>query len=377
MITCKRYFNNQFRLEKPSEEAFRGLELVKHFWANSARTGLMLVFDRLGLSPGDAILLPAFSPHGIVLPAMRKRLKIVYYKLDDELKPDTSQISSLIETNANLRVIVMINYFGFQFDFSELIRLARSRNIFTIEDCAHTLVHDFGDNNVIAGRQGDVSLFSLPKLLPVPDGSLFIVNNTSLDFSDIVYRRSLACTVSSICNYLQLLNRTAEFKAKARFIQQLFGFFAFTFNALYYFFLCRMRSVSDMSPLSRRILQSLNIVKIIEARKTNVKLAYERVSFKNSPALKTTNPSSIVVGIPCIDNSGGIVQTKLRSAGIKILSYNKFWWFVPREEEKAFHNEKRIHDNNYVIPVNENITPEEMDHLVETVNRVWTDEHTL
>jgi dTDP-4-amino-4,6-dideoxygalactose transaminase len=374
VITYKRYFNKEFiKSNHYSDVIFPGLELINHFWANSARTGLLLVFDKLGITSEDTILIPAFAPHGIVLPAKKKKINISFYKLDKDLSPDIDFLNQQLVQSKNIKAIVLIHYFGFPKDFSSIIEIAHKQNIFVIEDCAHLIVYDFNNKKDKLGRMGDISLFSLTKFLPVPDGSLFIINNDSIDFSNIRYEKSLINHISSLSNYLQLLCRTEVNRIKSPVIRKIFSIFSIIFNSIYYWALCQLNYPSNISATSNKILHSLELGKLVDTRKKNMRYLFEMLDFKSLPAIFSEPVESNIIGIPILYNNKPELKNRINRAGISLLSFNKYWWFVPKTEEYLFEDEKKIHDFHFLIPISENMTKDELNYLIEKINKISTD----
>jgi perosamine synthetase len=76
----------------------------------------------------------------------------------------------------------------------EIRALCRDRKIFLIEDCALSLFSS--DGQVRLGTQGDISVFSFRKTLPVPDGGAVVVNDPDLSAGDWKKRNPPILSVS-------------------------------------------------------------------------------------------------------------------------------------------------------------------------------------
>ena len=126
------------------------------------RDALTLAISFLNLSAGDTVLLPAYVCAEVVRPFVG-RTRVGFYDICPDLSVDPDALRHKL--NANVKVVLVINYFGFlQPHLSEIKRMCSERGVVLIEDCAHSLLTDG------AGTAGDLSIFSYRKLLPVPDG---------------------------------------------------------------------------------------------------------------------------------------------------------------------------------------------------------------
>lgn len=377
MITYKRYFNPLFLSPESREgEIFKGLNERSHFWANSVRTGLLAVYERLGVGKGDIILLPAFSPHGLFLPARRKGLVIDYYRLNNEMGPDVNDIAKRILACNNIKVIFVIHFFGFKQNIDQLVQLAHQNGIIVIEDCAHTLKYDFTYGEKKSEIKGDIEIYSLSKILPVPDGSLFIINNNKLDFSFIVYQQSFFNLLSVFSNYMQLRLRTNEYKSGNLLTRSIYSLLCAAFHSLYYLSLCRVKKICGISNVSMKILRRLKLEEIINIRKTNAYcVVYGLKSGGILPIIQYEN-ESIITGVPFISPKRDEIVRRLKDAGIRTLSYNKLWWFVPDIRTMDFEAEKRVHDLHFLVPVNENVTVEETELLINELLKISGDEYS-
>ena len=73
---------------------------------------------------------------------------------------------------------MIVHYFGFPQSLKELVDICRKKGIYLIEDCAHTFCQRNGKS---VATSGDLAVFSLQKIFPIPDGGALVVNNPDLD----------------------------------------------------------------------------------------------------------------------------------------------------------------------------------------------------
>ncbi len=129
----------------------------------NGRSALYRVFSSLAAGGGYA-LFPAFHCPTVVEPALRAGLQAAFY----DVKLDLSGVAGGLEREsaAPPRVIVVINYFGFEFPIEELER--RWPGVPIVEDCSHSFIR--ADTGALTGGRGAASIYSFWKLLPTHVG---------------------------------------------------------------------------------------------------------------------------------------------------------------------------------------------------------------
>ncbi len=128
----------------------------------------------LGGRPGK-ILMPAYHCGVEVEAALAAGARVVFYRVDERGLLDPADLESRIDPD--VRAVFVIHYFGFPQEVQALRSLCDSRGLLLIEDCAHALGGRLPDGDRLGGF-GDVSIFSLGKSLPVPDGGVLRVNRS-------------------------------------------------------------------------------------------------------------------------------------------------------------------------------------------------------
>lgn len=159
-----------------------------------ARNGIWSAIDSLGLKAGDGILMPAYH-HGVEVEVLKKRgLRLVYYRIDENMQIDINHVESLL--SENIRALYIIHYIGFPQPIKTLRQIASRNNLFLIEDCALSLFSSCVDGPL--GTFGDVSIFCLYKTLAVPHGGMLVLNKTDLKFPSIADSPNLASTIGNM-----------------------------------------------------------------------------------------------------------------------------------------------------------------------------------
>ena len=152
----------------------------KLYYSSACRVGFRHFIKHLDF--GDQkILLPGYigisvnEGSGVFDPIAEYQIGYEFYKVKEDLSTDLVDFKARI-LNGNVKAALVIHYFGFlQSDIKTIAELCRENNVLLIEDCAHTLTSTY--EGTLLGQFGDVGLFSLHKILPVPDGGILRINN--------------------------------------------------------------------------------------------------------------------------------------------------------------------------------------------------------
>lgn len=151
---------------------------------NTAREGFADLLVHVGDGSDLRVALPAFigwSPHegsGVFDPVLAASADGTFYGLNDDLTIDMVALDQAL-SGQSCRVLVVIHYFGRTQPQMEAVRqIAQRHGVILVEDLAHGFYSwAIGGG---AGRWGDVSLFSLHKMLPRNDGGMALYRDASL-----------------------------------------------------------------------------------------------------------------------------------------------------------------------------------------------------
>lgn len=140
------------------------------------RTAIWHGLSALGLKTGDEVVAPIYNCGTEIDPLLKFGLSVRYYDQYKALQPDLNEIEGLI--NSKTRAIYITHFFGFPQPLSEIKSLCEKYKLFLIEDCAPALYSKNGETPL--GSEGDISIFSFRKTLPLTDGSALVINNPEL-----------------------------------------------------------------------------------------------------------------------------------------------------------------------------------------------------
>ncbi len=154
-------------------EALRG-RFVEWFFCGTAAT--YRAIRALRLMKTDVVLMPDYNCGIEVSAVLEAGARIEFYKVRHDASIDIEDIDR--KARPPVKAIFIIHYFGFPQPLEPVLEIAKIRNLFLIEDCAHSLYSKYEGRNL--GTIGDLGIFSPRKTLPLTDGGA-LSYNLSLD----------------------------------------------------------------------------------------------------------------------------------------------------------------------------------------------------
>ena len=119
------------------------------------------------------VLVPAYLCDDYVKSIPASGFNLKFYQIDHGFNPVADDLFEKIDSKTF--AVVIVHYFGFLcHHVDRVIDYCRQRNVKVIEDYAHFLYCD----DIRKSIKGDIAIFSLRKLLPIPDGGLLYDNMT-------------------------------------------------------------------------------------------------------------------------------------------------------------------------------------------------------
>jgi len=139
------------------EEEFRkylGVRQAVSF--NSGRSAFMAILEALDIKEGDEVLLQAFTCNSAVNPILGRGAKPVFVDIDDTLNLDPEDLKRKIGPRA--RLVMVQHNFGWPAKVEKIMDIAKERNLYLVEDCAHALGARY--RGKLCGTFGEAAFFS-------------------------------------------------------------------------------------------------------------------------------------------------------------------------------------------------------------------------
>ncbi len=157
---------------------------------SSGTTALQLAYRSFDLKKNDEVLVSSFSIISTILPALELGLNIKFCDID----PSTFNIDKtkfISKINANTKLIVLVHTYGLSIDLSDILKIAKKRGIFVIEDAAEVQGQYY--NGKPLGSFGDISTFSFysNKQITTGEGGMCLTNNKKL-YNKMLKMRNLS-----------------------------------------------------------------------------------------------------------------------------------------------------------------------------------------
>jgi perosamine synthetase len=354
--TYKRRLSFSQLLKKGENDLFKYLPPVKEFFlAGSVRGGLEGIIDLLSTGNKTIVLLPVFIAEGIIRPFINKKIKIVYYKLKEDLSPDILDIERQISSNRGIGFLVVVHYFGFAYDFTKIRIICSDNKIYLFEDCVHALFSK-NRNEEYLGMTGDISFFSFPKILPVPDGAGFFINNPELVNirSELTFRNAIPGAIIKNLHLIYLLLKKLEVKLQYSLLYQLMNLSSKGIYGLYYYLLNHSRGPQRISNMTLKILKNINYDELISKRKVHIKDIYECLKeSKKINLFSNYDPYAVLTGVPVLSDNSSHLISILKKNNIECLTYRKKWFFISPDMHSEFRAETDFYNKHFLFPVHE------------------------
>jgi dTDP-4-amino-4,6-dideoxygalactose transaminase len=368
----KREISNSRKISL-SEFGFKNsgaISLEKSVFYSSGREAVVCLIRALRLNNESIALLPDFCPEGIVDPFKRSGVSIVYYPIDDELRPIHQNFLEIIESNSP-SICFLIHYFGLLQDDKKLSAICKERGIILVEDFAHFLPL----NKSNYGLNSDLSLFSFDKVLPVPDGAELKINNIKININDFFYHKSMIRNFYIALKFINLLvMRITQFIPPFLLWRRVGSFLTRidTYKILmsYYFkYQCKM------SFLSRLIVRKIKIKKIISIRAQNEMIYKKNLNGEVFKSFAAFNPAKHFcrMGYP--------VKVEMRESLIKFLYehgitgvFFKNKWSFANLNNATHKNCLYILESNFLFPTSSSLTEKEI-HYVISIANMWASKY--
>ncbi len=330
----------------------------------SGREGLVALIKALGLG-GKKILIPAYVPEGIIAPFQIHGCEIFMYDLKPDLSPDYSQFESILKQE-NISLAVVIHYFGILMPIQEGQKLCSQYHSILVEDLAHLLA---GPESP-AGKTGDVVLFSLPKIIGLPDGAPILIRNGLIQAGTLKYDFDFRWIYYVFEQILRLfvVNVTdmrffpVWIKVKA---EQIFGMLFNSYNTLMSYF----HHPNRMSMISKKLLERTDFEKIIENRAYAFKRLHEEL--KNSKFEKLdikTIEKHAYFGYPIMVKNREDFLNAMQKRGIKLMTLHYKWSFFKESQKSQYPNAYNFMNHHVIFPVCDHLDQEDVKEVIRIAN---------
>ena len=146
---------------------------------SSCTAGMHLIYFTLGIGKGDEVIVPAQTHTATAHAVELTGAKPIF--IDCEKKSGNIDVSKVIQKiNKKTKAICVVHFLGIPVDLRKLVKIAKRKKIFILEDCALSLGAKL--KNIHTGLIGDAGVFSFypVKHITTAEGRMIITNNNNL-----------------------------------------------------------------------------------------------------------------------------------------------------------------------------------------------------
>ncbi len=120
-------------------------------------------------SPAKTVLAPSFHCPTVIHPILDAGLNVQYYRINADLSIDNQDLIS--QLSATIAAVIVINYYGFEQEITEIKAVCDTLGIPIIDDWSHSFLKTAPLE--LTGKRAEFSVYSFWKLAPCHEGGGF------------------------------------------------------------------------------------------------------------------------------------------------------------------------------------------------------------
>jgi dTDP-4-amino-4,6-dideoxygalactose transaminase len=314
------------------------------------------------------VLLPAFVPEGLHAPFQRLGWKIILYRIDREGDPDFEDLERLLKAE-HPALAILIHYFGLPKPIGHFAELARIHGTLSLEDLAHAYLGESADGPL--GTRGDLVLYSLPKMVGVPDGAALVLRRgvaPGLQPPEDHWRHRLYVAKASV---------DLAIASGARFFPHPLGTFGFKaagmvlsgnpYGTLMRYFL----APAPMSGLSHRLLGRVDHESLPGRRRALARVYAEKLDREKFPFFRgAAEPTNVMMGFPVTVTDRVRFKRYLAQKAVGGVFWERKWDFIPESERDRHADALWLMRHHYLFPLHQKLAPWQAARVAELAN-LW------
>lgn len=321
---------------------------------NSGRTALYFgLITHFGAEPSGTVLLPSYICSAAMPPFHELGLDVEFYDVERGSEPDVADLASKVTDDTV--AILTVNYFGFPTKrFEAVSRLCDEHDLVHVEDNAHSVLSRSGSR--LLGTRADWGMASTHKLLAVPDGGVLFtpepgpagsVRGSDVSEVDFLVRNVVKRVDSRLFDggVVQRINRRAGNEDSTGEYEL---------------------EVGGMSPLTERLLGTVDPEPIIERRRRNYRTVADLIADEGGvEALFSDLPEGVCpLLFPIVATDPATVKRRFRSANVPV----RPWPYLPREVRgnDEFSTANYLSNHVLTLPIHHDLNRSELVEKVET-----------
>jgi len=332
-----------------------------------ARNAIWHTVKMLGLERGE-VLVPSYH-HGVEIEALIDAgAQVKFYRIGKRFEVDFVDVERKISPRTT--ALYITHFAGFPGPAREMKKLAENYGLPLIEDCALSSFSKDGD--VPLGITGDVAIFSLYKLLPLPNGGALVCNGPDRCTMAVLPPPSSSTTLSLMSSSI-LRNMALRGGKLGRALRKLvLGMGKGTMRA------SNIKHVSTgtqhfnrddvnlgISRITKRLVHTQNIEEIGQKRRRNYLFLLDRLRSVSAPLFDSLPAGNVPLFYPLLVEDNRVTVERLLARGIEAVH---FWRdFHPACNAREFPEAAQLRRSVVEIPCHQDLTLETMAKIVNVV----------
>ncbi len=167
-------------------------------YLNRGSLAIAYALQRVGISSGDEVLMPAYHCLAMVEPVNWTGANPVFFRIKEDTSLDLADIEQRL--TGSTRVLIAPHYFGFHQDMPKIRAFCDRHHLVLIEDCAHAFLGRMAGHPL--GYYGDYAIGSAWKFFPVDEGACVVSSRGGLSGA-ATEPRGIFSEIKSLMNTLE------------------------------------------------------------------------------------------------------------------------------------------------------------------------------
>ena len=341
----KQLFNETFG--QNTKERFRGAYCLR-----SGRDAMKVI----AREHNDAVvLIPALACDSMVLPFEMYGHKIVYYKLNKDLKIELDSFYSLLKENSTKTILFLyMDYFGIKsIQDNQLTDINNNfKNVVFINDITHVFLTFNQEKNF----EADYTIASLRKWINIPDGGLLwckkeLKNAEFANDTSFAYKRLEAQQLR------HSFFETGDQEQKKEY-RKIFSEVSDILN--------NNPIPASMSKYSFELIKKIDFNEIFKIRQNNAKALINVLKTSTKIVILQNNESLSSLYVPFLIDNRDLKQQELNKIGI----FNTIIWPLSATQINECSNSKYIVNHMLAAPCDQRYTIKDMKYIGKEIVRI-------
>jgi dTDP-4-amino-4,6-dideoxygalactose transaminase len=342
-----------------------GMQKV-HFFA-SGREALVALIQSMTITRSPVVLLPAFVPEGLYAPFAQAHWRIALYKVDRALNPVWDHLETLLWQHRP-QMAILIHYFGLPKPIKQFVEICHSYNTLVVEDMAQAYLGE--TENGPLGQTGDFILYSLPKMIGVPEGAPLAIRQPST-VSDIpkphesnlhrLYVVQQMITLATTTIALRVPTRAG--RAGLSLLPRILAGSAYHTLMQYY------TTPAPMSKASWFLLRHIDHQRLQRQRRRLARVyinGLDRSKFEFFPDAERL--LNVMMGFPVLLTHRDAFVRYLARNSIAGVYFVDRWNFIPMGQEAIYSDAIEILRSHFLFPLHQRLSVAQVQQVVEVAN---------